>query len=96
LSESSPLQRAQPWGIREGADCFVIEDAIGFPVGYIYVVEEEQRRAETGQMSRHQALEAAKRTVALQAARAAVSDFEKKLKAEADQPARKRVPREFN
>lgn len=96
MSENSPLHRPQPWQIREEPDCFIIEDAVGFPVGYICFAEEEHRRGETGQMSRSQALDAAKRAVALRAAKAALLETERKLKADAGGSARKPIPRTFN
>ena len=96
MSENSPLHRAQPWQIREEANCFIIVDAVGFPVGRIFIAEDEQRRAGTGQMSRDQAWEAAEKTIAVQSARAAPREIGRKLEAGSGGRPRKPVPRILN
>lgn len=96
MSENSPLHRAQPWRIREEPDCFIIEDAIGFPIGRVFFADDRHEGPPTGQMSRDQAWQIADRAVAVQAAKAALRAVEKTLTADTDGRTRRPVPRILN
>lgn len=44
-----------PWRVEEKTESFVIMDAGGFPLAYVYFTDNEQRASVTGRMSRDEA-----------------------------------------
>ena len=40
-----PRRFPRPWRLIERAEAFIIQDANGFPVAYVYFCDDEERRA---------------------------------------------------
>jgi hypothetical protein len=48
-----------PWSTEEWATCFVVSDATGQPLAYVYFSEETARRAAAKLLTRHEARQVA-------------------------------------
>ena len=51
MTEPTTRRFPPPWTAVELQESFLIEDASGFPVAYVYFADDPERRSVTGRMS---------------------------------------------
>ena len=56
MTDQTPDRRfPRPWRVRESGESFIVEDATGFPVAFIYFEDEKSRADVSHRMNRYQA-----------------------------------------
>ncbi|AWN43205.1 MULTISPECIES: hypothetical protein [Methylobacterium] len=73
---TEPRRFQPPWRLVELEEAIRIEDASGFPVAYVYLADDEQRRSAAQRMSREEARRIAIRIAAIPEMQIAMMELE--------------------